>query len=65
MYFLVIIQNNTTQAIYAHESLDSALAAFHQELSYRGEGRTSTVCAILNQIGELVKREDWHIDEIQ
>lgn len=59
MFYLVIIQNDTTQAIYKYDTFDQALAAFHSEMAYRAEGRDSTVCVILNRIGELIKREDW------
>ena len=60
MFNLVIIQNNSSRAIYAYDTYDAALAAFHAEMAYRADGRDSTVCVILNRIGELVKREDWH-----
>lgn len=59
MYYLVIIQNDSTQAIYAYPSFDAALAAYHTELAYRGEGRNKTVCVILNSIGGEVKGEYW------
>lgn len=59
MFYLVIIQNDTTQAIYRYDTFDQALAAFHAELAYRAEGRTKTACAILNRILEVVKREDY------
>ena len=52
MFYLVIIQNNSTPAIFGYESYDAALAAFHTEMAYRAEGRTSTKCAIVNS--ELV-----------
>lgn len=57
MYYLVIIQNNDTQAIYRHSSLDSAMAAYHTELAYRAEGRTSTKCAILDSDMCVVRSE--------
>ena len=60
MFNLVIIQNDSARAIYAYDTYDAALAAFHAEMAYRAEGRDSTVCVILNRIGELIKREDWH-----
>lgn len=59
MFYLVIIQNDNTQAIYRYDTFDQALAAFHAELAYRAEGRTKTACAILNRILEVVKREDY------
>lgn len=57
MYYLVIIQNGSAQAIYAHETLDSALSAFHAELAYRHDTRTRTVCTILNSDGEMLRNE--------
>lgn len=59
MFYLVIMQNDTTQVVYSYETLDAALSAFHGELAYRGEGRDKTVCCILSSIGELIKREYW------
>ena len=59
MYYLVIIQNDTTQAVYSYETLDAAISMFHTELAYRGDGRNKTVCVILNKNGELMKRETW------
>ena len=55
MYYLVIIQNDTTQAVYSYETLDAAISMFHTELAYRGDDRNKTVCVILNKKGELVK----------
>lgn len=57
MYYLVIVQNNDTQAVYAHNNLDSALAAFHSELAYRAEDRTSTKCALLDDAMYVIKSE--------
>lgn len=59
MFYLVIMQNDETQAVFRYDTLDAALAAFHTELAYRGDGRNKTVCVILNRIGEAVKRECW------
>lgn len=59
MYYLVIIQNQNTQAVYVYESLDTALSVFHSELAYRGEGRNSTTCVIINAIGETIKTDHW------
>lgn len=65
MYYLVIIQNDSSQAVYAHSTLDSALSSFHAELAYRHEARTKTVCTILNNNGELIKNEvyELHVSE--
>ena len=58
-YYLVIVQNNQTQAVFAHTGIDQALAAFHNELAYRAESRTSTLCVIIDEYGNTVKREYW------
>lgn len=63
MFYLVIMQNDETQAVFRYGTLDAALAAFHTELAYRGEGRNKTVCTILNRIGEAIKRECWERPE--
>lgn len=59
MYYLAIIQNDSAQTIYRYQNFDDALAAYHSELAYRGEGRTKTVCAILNDEGTNIKWECW------
>lgn len=59
MYYLVIVQNNNTQAVYAYNSLDNALAAFHSELAYRHADRTSTKCTILNSDLVQVRVEQY------
>ena len=59
MYYTVIIQNNNTPAIFAYESYDAALAAFHTEMAYRAEGRTSTKCAIVDSELITLMRETW------
>ena len=59
MYYLVIIQNQNTQAVYAYSSIDTALSAFHSELAYRGEGRVSSTCVIVNELGEVIKTDYW------
>ena len=67
MYYLIIIQNDSSQAVYAHSTLDSALSSFHAELAYRNEARTKTVCTILNSNGELIKNEvyELHVAEAE
>lgn len=59
-YYLAIIQNNETCALFAHDDYDSALAAFHSEMAYRGENRISTLCIIFNSSGEVLYTEAWH-----
>ena len=58
-YYVVIIQNDNTQAVYAYTDFDAALALYHTELAYRGEGRNKTICTILNSIGHEMKTEIW------
>lgn len=48
MFYLLVVQNESTPAIYAYNSHDAALAAFHTEMAYRHEDRHSTKCMILN-----------------
>lgn len=59
-YYLAIIQNNETCSLYAYNTYDEALAAFHTEMAYRGEGRTSTLCIIFNSSGEVLYTETWN-----
>lgn len=59
MYYLVIIQNDNTQTVFSYQTMDEALSTFHTELAYRGSGRVSTVCVILDSTGALVKRDVW------
>ena len=64
-FYLVIIQNNNTQAIYEFPSYDAALVKFHQELAYRAENRTSTFCMIMDGTGNIYKREAWPTEEVE
>lgn len=59
MYYLVIVQNESTQAIYSYATENEATAAFHSELAYRAEGRTSTKCAILNGNLQMLRQETY------
>ena len=59
MYILIKLQNDTTTTSFTYDNYSDALAAFHSELAYRAEGRTSTMCAILDRAGDLVKHERW------
>lgn len=59
MYYLTIVQNDSTQAVYGYQDIDTALASFHSELAYRGDGRNKTLCVIIDDKGELVKTELW------
>lgn len=57
MYYLAIVQNDETQALYRYNSYEEALAAYHTELAYRAEGRRSTKCAILNGDLQMLRQE--------
>lgn len=59
MYYLLIIQNNSSVAAFAYDNIDNALAAYHNELAYRGEGREITVCTLLDEAGSIICRERW------
>lgn len=57
MYYLAIIQNETTNALYVYNTFEDALAAYHTELAYRAEGRTSTKCVIFDSELRTMKAE--------
>lgn len=59
MYYLAIVQNDTTNALYSYSAYEDALAAYHSELAYRAEGRKSTKCAILNDDLQLLRQETY------
>ena len=59
MYYLAIVQNDSTNALYTYNNFEDALAAYHQELSYRAEGRTSTKCAILDSTFQVLRCEEY------
>lgn len=57
MYYLAIVQNDETQALYRYSTYEEALAAYHTELAYRAEGRKSTKCAILDHDLNMLRQE--------
>lgn len=59
MFYLAIVQNDETQALYRYNSYDDTLAAYHAELAYRAEGRKSTKCAILDGDLHLLRQETY------
>lgn len=59
IYYLVIVQNSDSQAIYKYNSYNEVLAAYHSELAYRSEQRTSTQCCILNSSLQTIMREAY------
>lgn len=58
-YYVLIVQNASTQAVHSHPSFDAALSEFHSELAYRAEGRTSTLCMIIDDEGNVYNKEYW------
>ena len=58
-YFVTVVQNGTTPATFSYDTLDEALAYYHQELAYRGEGRTATLCFIFDSVGSFYRNENW------
>ena len=59
MYYLAIVQNDTTNALYTYSTYEDTLAAYHSELAYRAEGRKSTKCAILDGDLQLLRQETY------
>lgn len=64
MYILLTIQNGSTPTMLTYNSWDAATAAYHQELAYRHESRTSTVCVLFNMEGVELRR-DVYIKEVE
>lgn len=48
MYYLAIIQNESTSTLFTYSTFEEALAAYHTELAYRSDDRTSTKCVIFD-----------------
>lgn len=66
-YILLTIQNGSIPTLREYnsgetsaENWNAVCAAFHQELAYRHESRTSTVCVIFNYDGNELKRDVYH-----
>lgn len=59
MYYLAIVQNDTTNALYSYSTYEEALAAYHTELAYRAETRKSTKCAILDGDLNMLRQETY------
>lgn len=57
MYYLALVQNDNTQALFAYETLDAALAKYHSELAYRSSERKSTKCTILDSNLQSVRND--------
>ena len=66
-YYLAIIQNNETCAIFKYEDYDEALSKMHSELAYRGTDkapRTQTLCVIIGSDGTIPHMEYWKKQEV-
>ena len=63
-YYLAIIQNDETCAIYKYTDYDEALAKMHTELAYRGSGRTETLCVIIKGDSTIPNLELWKKQEV-
>lgn len=48
MHYLLIVQNDKIATVFSYSSYDEALSAFHTEMAYRAEDRTSTKCMLIN-----------------
>lgn len=59
MYYLILVQNDSTPAIFSYSSHDEVLARYHTELAYRAEGRTSTRCMILDSNLNVTEKDQW------
>ena len=59
MFYVAVIQNKTIPGLFAHATLDAALAAFHSELAYRGDERSATTCVILDESGTTIRKDVW------
>ena len=56
-YILLVIQNGSIPRMTTYDSWNAVTAAYHQELAYRHESRTKTVCVIFNYEGSELKRD--------
>ena len=57
--YLFIIQNESTTTSFKYDSMDECLSAFHNELAYRNDARTSTVCLIIDNNGMVLKMDSY------
>lgn len=62
-YYLTIIQNDETCAIFKYDSYDTALAQMYTELAYRGSERMQTFCQIIDCKGHIRKTDLWEREE--
>ena len=58
-FYMGIVQNRDVKALFEYPTYDDALVAFHQEMAYRSEKRTSTLCFIFDDNGAFYNTELW------
>lgn len=58
-YFVSIIQNGEIPAMYAYDDKNAAMAAFHSEMAYRHESRTSTVAFVMDANGNVIVKDRY------
>lgn len=63
-YYLAIIQNDETCAIFKYTDYDECLSKMHSELAYRGEGREQTLCVIIKGDSTIPNLEYWKKQEV-
>ena len=59
MYAVIVIQNGSIFASATYTDWNDAKARYHQELAYRHESRTSTMCMIIDSEGQVQLREKY------
>jgi len=65
-YYLVIIQNNDTCAVFKYTDYDECLSKMHTELAYRGtskDPRNETLCVIIKGDSTIPNLEYWKKQE--
>lgn len=65
MYIVLIMQNETTPAVYTFATENEALAYYHTELAYRHESRTSTKCALLDSTFQVLRCEEYRAPQTE
>lgn len=58
-YYVAIVQNGNTQALFAYDNIDTALEKFHSEMGYHESTRNSTLCLLFDQTGYVMRNELW------
>ena len=58
-HFVFTIQNGTVPAAAAYDNKQAAMAAFHTEMAYRHESRTSTTSVVVDATGRIVDKDSY------